>query len=189
MARRRILDALQFCVGGSPVLIALLFYNWTLTGSPFHLAYSFVDDPAFQHMRTAFGFGLPSITAMMSLLVGPSRGLFVYAPATVALAWSVRRLPGIWLHPMAIAGVAFFTSISAYKMYWGGWAFGPRHLIPALFLLFYEGLLWFERSSSPKWLIFTLSSIGVFDAWLKQFPAYLNRWDSQQARNEGVFAH
>ena len=24
---------------------------------------------------------------------------------------------------------------------------------------------------------------------LMQFPAYLNRWDSQQARNEGVFAH
>ena len=24
---------------------------------------------------------------------------------------------------------------------------------------------------------------------LKQLPAYLNRWDSQQARNEGVFAH
>ena len=24
---------------------------------------------------------------------------------------------------------------------------------------------------------------------LKQFPAYLNRWDSQQARNEGVFRH
>ena len=24
---------------------------------------------------------------------------------------------------------------------------------------------------------------------LKQFPAYLNWWDSQQARNEGVFAH
>ena len=26
-------------------------------------------------------------------------------------------------------------------------------------------------------------------AKLKQFPADLNRWDSQQARNEGVFAH
>jgi hypothetical protein len=25
--------------------------------------------------------------------------------------------------------------------------------------------------------------------WLKQFPAYLNRWDSQQARNEGVSGH
>jgi len=25
--------------------------------------------------------------------------------------------------------------------------------------------------------------------WLMQFPAYLNRWDSRQARNEGVFAH
>jgi hypothetical protein len=103
---------------------------------------------------------------MISLLAGPSRGLLIYAPATAALAWSVRRLPRIWLHPMAIAGVAFFISISAYKVYWGGWAFGPRHLIPALFLVFYEGLLWFERSSSPKWLIFALSSVGVFNAWM-----------------------
>ena len=30
---------------------------------------------------------------------------------------------------------------------------------------------------------------GADLANLKQFPAYLNRWDSQQARNEGVFAH
>jgi hypothetical protein len=115
MARRRMLDALQFCLGGSPALIAFLCYNWVLTGSPFHLPYSFVDDPAFQHMRTAFGFGLPSITAMVSLLVGPSRGLLIYAPATVALAWSVRRHPGIWLHPMAIAGVAFFTPFRLTK--------------------------------------------------------------------------
>jgi hypothetical protein len=115
MARRRMLDALQFCLGGSPALIAFLCYNWVLTGSPFHLPYSFVDDPAFQHMRTAFGFGLPSITAMVSLLVGPSRGLLIYAPATVALAWSVRRHPGTWLHPMAIAGVAFFTPFRLTK--------------------------------------------------------------------------
>ena len=30
---------------------------------------------------------------------------------------------------------------------------------------------------------------GHYERKLKQFPAYLNRWDSQQARNEGVFAH
>jgi hypothetical protein len=166
MARRQMLDALQFCLGGSPALIALLSYNWALTGSPFHFAYSFEDDPAFQYMKTAFGFGLPSLAAMIALLVGPSRGLLIYAPATAALAWSVRRLPKVWLHPMAIATVAFFVVISAYKMYWGGWTFGPRYLLPALFLVFYEGLLWFERSSSPKWLIFALSSIGVFNAWL-----------------------
>jgi 3-oxoacyl-[acyl-carrier protein] reductase len=34
------------------------------------------------------------------------------------------------------------------------------------------------------------ANAGIFPtAKLKQFPAYLNRWDSQQARNEGVFAH
>ena len=31
--------------------------------------------------------------------------------------------------------------------------------------------------------------LGLAGMGLKQFPAYLNRWDSQQARNEGVFAH
>jgi hypothetical protein len=34
-----------------------------------------------------------------------------------------------------------------------------------------------------------LNSHPATSSVLKQFPAYLNRWDSQQARNEGVFAH
>ena len=33
------------------------------------------------------------------------------------------------------------------------------------------------------------NALDVRSLKLKQFPAYLNRWDSQQARNEGVFAH
>ena len=45
------------------------------------------------------------------------------------------------------------------------------------------------------WLAFYAPDASFWmPAWddndrLKQFPAYLNRWDSQQARNEGVFAH
>ena len=35
----------------------------------------------------------------------------------------------------------------------------------------------------------TYAIITIDTNELKQFPAYLNRWDSQQARNEGVFAH
>jgi hypothetical protein len=38
----------------------------------------------------------------------------------------------------------------------------------------------------------TMAGTNYFEIYplgLKQFPAYLNRWDSQQARNEGVFAH
>jgi hypothetical protein len=34
-----------------------------------------------------------------------------------------------------------------------------------------------------------IAMLAAAAAGLKQFPAYLNRWDSQQARNEGVFAH
>ena len=34
-----------------------------------------------------------------------------------------------------------------------------------------------------------VKSFNAKETELKQFPAYLNRWDSQQARNEGVFWH
>ena len=41
---------------------------------------------------------------------------------------------------------------------------------------------WLEAVAGDKTYVGTICE-------LKQFPAYLNRWDSQQARNEGVFAH
>jgi hypothetical protein len=41
------------------------------------------------------------------------------------------------------------------------------------------------RQTSPS----TTPADKAIKRKLKQFPAYLNRWDSQQARNEGVFAH
>ena len=41
------------------------------------------------------------------------------------------------------------------------------------------------KANWPGLVFIVLGSILL----LKQFPAYLNRWDSQQARNEGVFAH
>ena len=59
----------------------------------------------------------------------------------------------------------------------------------------------FFDSVSQEWLVRFLKHriadsrmIRLIQKWLKagilkQFPAYLNRWDSQQARNEGVFAH
>jgi len=46
----------------------------------------------------------------------------------------------------------------------------------------------FKAQSSPIQSTPQVANIGA-SGFLKQFPAYLNRWDSQQARNEGVFAH
>jgi hypothetical protein len=67
------------------------------------------------------------------------------------------------------------------------------------------GVIWLSHSRSQRsanraqGLAASISGPQVFVSYsyrdaptveqLKQFPAYLNRWDSQQARNEGVFAH
>lgn len=165
LKRRSIVDLALFCIGGLPAFVALLTYNWTLTGSPFQMTYSFVDDPMFQHMKTAYGFGFPTWEGVYGLLLGLPRGLVFYAPAVVALAWLARTQWRMLRHPMAVAGITFFLCIASYKMWDGGWAFGPRHLIPLMFIVFYEGILWAERQRSPG-LLFGLSLVGIVHVWL-----------------------
>ena len=47
----------------------------------------------------------------------------------------------------------------------------------------------FPQSDSHPVTCLSWDDFKVYTLWLKQFPAYLNWWDSQQARNEGVFWH
>jgi len=49
-----------------------------------------------------------------------------------------------------------------------------------------DSLNFLGNSIPLSWLHFFIPIFLIY-LWLKQFPAYLNRWDSQQARNEGVF--
>ena len=75
----------------------------------------------------------------------------------------------------------------------------PRHLRGLVMVPFLALLLAFSASAQTNSDPSTKSTgntsaqaqakRGLASPKLKQFPAYLNRWDSQQARNEGVFAH
>jgi hypothetical protein len=74
---------------------------------------------------------------------------------------------------------------------------------PRLMLPFAADFRWLRERPDSPWYptarLYRQSAFGNWDnvvqavrrdvAQLKQFPAYLNRWDSQQARNEGVSGH
>lgn len=73
-----------------------------------------------------------------TLTVSPDRGLFFYSPVFV-LAFI-----GIWLakkkssleHSVLLATIAInFFLYSSWSDPWGGWAFGPRYLIPTMAIL------------------------------------------------------
>jgi hypothetical protein len=138
MARRR---ALWLVAGAAPPLLLLAGYQWAAFGAPWRSGYAFVSRPEFAQGMShgLMGIGWPRPSVLAALLVGRARGLLYTAPvlllAFVGLGRRLRedlrarRGEG----PLAAAVVLFFLLATAgYYMWYGGSAFGPRMVIPAL---------------------------------------------------------
>ena len=75
---------------------------------------------------------------LFGLLLSPGKSLLLYAPPVVLACW---RIPAAWRErrPLATAwtvGLASSLLFYGSYLYWeGGYAFGPRHLVPLLPLL------------------------------------------------------
>ena len=130
-------------------LVALLVaagwmaYNNAVFGGPLNLGYSYSEQWVTQHSTGFVSLTLPSAAALWGITFGVFRGLFVLAP------WLLLSLPGFvvwwresrldkagagrpeWL--VATTAVVLVTVFNASSvMWWGGFAIGPRYLLPAL---------------------------------------------------------
>lgn len=163
--RRR---ALWLAAGAVGPLLALAAYQTAAFGSPWRSGYAFVSRPEFAEGMShgLMGIGLPRPGVLVALLVGRSRGLLYTAPvlllALVGLGRKVvadlraRRAEG----PLAGAVVLFFLLATAgYYMWYGGSAFGPRMVIPALPFLCMG--LPFAFSRPRPWLFGVLLAISA----------------------------
>ena len=130
--------AIRFTLGVLPCLAALLSYNVAAFSSPFALNTSF-QNPAFKEIAPAFlgMFSWPSWFATLALTVSPWRGLFVLSPVLVLAAvaivrrWKMEAL--LAERRLILACAAFFFLINiCFNGFHGGFAAGPRYLIPAL---------------------------------------------------------
>jgi hypothetical protein len=133
--------ALAMAAGALPGLAALGLYHHAAFASPFSFGYEHVALPAFQEVgRGVFGIGAPDPRVAVELLFGPYRGLFFACPvliAAVAGLVELARSPGRRAEAAAVALVlAYHVVTMAGRAMWnGGWAIGPRHLIPVIPLL------------------------------------------------------
>ncbi len=114
----------------TPLLLlgaGLLFYNWQRFGHPLQTGYHFAPDQE--------GFTTPLWWGVLGLTLSPARGLLWYAPLTLlglgGLPHSYRQRP---LLTQLILVVIFFHLIAfgSWWEWWGGYAWGPRFLLPLL---------------------------------------------------------
>jgi hypothetical protein len=123
-------------LGGILGVLPLLVYNMLAFGSPFTLGYSAVV--GFEGMQQGlFGVTWPSSKVVFELLFGFYRGLLPLSPVLALIPVGLYMM---WQesHTRIAASVILLTLciflwINASYYYWdGGYATGPRHLVPIL---------------------------------------------------------
>jgi hypothetical protein len=133
----RPLDLAWVTASAAAVAAGWMAYNNAIFGGPLNLGYSYSELWQTQHQTGFMSLTLPSGEALWGITFGLFRGLFVLAP------WLLLALPGFWLwwrsgQARAEWGVAVAISLGIYLfnassgMWWGGFAVGPRYLLPML---------------------------------------------------------
>jgi hypothetical protein len=108
-------------------------FNWWALGSPFRTPYEGWHYPGQPVASGSFGFGTPSLRALVALLLYPT-GLVLLAAAvagTIVLLRCRRREATVIL----VVAVAFLLANSMSPDVFGGAAPGPRYLVPIFPLL------------------------------------------------------
>jgi hypothetical protein len=93
---------------------------------------------SYQDFNLGAGFG----EALAGLWISPARGLLVYSPILICAAW------GLWLNlkqqstrrlDLALLAIVALHSVvlAIWRMWWGGWSYGPRMMTDMLPYLMY----------------------------------------------------
>lgn len=125
-------------LGAAPFLAGLALWNWACFGSPFSIGYENLAVPGFRRLHQAglVGVRLPSLSTAYYVTLHPARGLFVSAPilllAFPGLAAMVRRG---WKAEAALCLGVFLSFLlvnAGFPLWWGGYTYTARHLVPAV---------------------------------------------------------
>lgn len=138
-----------FIAGAVPLALMQFYYNYTCFGHPLASSYSFANPSVMIRVDGSL-FGIPSLWTIMQLLFMPYRGLFYTSPVLLMLIPGTCYLFGKreWRAEAcccAVAGLLYFLFIASFYASYGGWAAGPRYLLPIYPWLFLLTLAAFER--------------------------------------------
>jgi hypothetical protein len=142
---------------GGVVAAGWLTYNTMIFGGPLELGYSHSELWQDQHHTGFMSLTLPYWAAIWGVTFGFFRGLFVLSP------WLLLTIPGfilwwrsgeyrreLWVSLATVFIIFWFNSSSI--MWWGGFAIGPRYLLPALPFMALAAIFIFRAWHGRPWL-------------------------------------
>jgi len=115
----------------------LMAYNQAVFGGPFRLGYGYSELWETQHQTGFMSLTMPHPDALWGITFSPFRGLFFLSPLLLfslpgfAFWWQSRRYRAEWWVSLASVGLMFLFNASSI-MWWGGFAVGPRYILPGL---------------------------------------------------------
>ena len=132
---RRRLPALAIVAGIVGVAgLGLLARNNALYGSPFDLGYP----PEVEGGRATMSFDTPFGVGLYAFFLSPGKSILLFAPILLLAPWGVmrarRRSPALSVLMMTPL-VVLLGFYSHYTLFEGGYSFGPRYLIPGIWML------------------------------------------------------
>jgi hypothetical protein len=142
-------------------------YNTAVFGGPLSLGYSHSELWLREHGTGWMSLTWPSLEAAWGITFSPFRGLFFYAPLLLlsipgfGLWWQARAHRLEWWAAVLIA-LAFLLFNAASSMWWGGFAVGPRYLLPALPLLALPLARVFREAQTRPWLAVLAGALGAW---------------------------
>ncbi|MFB3895789.1 MAG: hypothetical protein ACE14V_05745 [bacterium] len=169
--RKKFSEVILFII---PILVCcsiLFIINYLQYGTPFALGYQYEQIPMFRTgmSRGLMGITYPTIDAIYGTTVSPYRGLFFWSPVLILgliglffMKKDTRFRKEFWLFLYII--IAFFIFNFSYYTWWGGWATGPRHIIPMLPFLSIPMLYCFSRWTKLSIGLTCISMVVLFIA-------------------------
>jgi hypothetical protein len=196
---RLVISIILMIIGGFIPVLLQLVYNKVCFGNFLAIGYINESDPNFNSAMAQgiMGIHWPSISALYYMTLHPTAGIFWESPALLfsfagvvfmflKSRYRVEAILAIWIIS------SYLVIMSGYYMWWGGFAVGPRFLIPMLpyfciFLAFIpKRLTWpfvlFSLVSIGQMIVVAASTVQVPDGWVSRigkvtFFAYSNIYD------------
>jgi hypothetical protein len=156
-----------FAVGAGVFVAFLLWYNYCAYDDPFSLSYHHLSKGMQgRHSAGIAGVSWPSASAFLGILFSAHRGLFATSPIfTLALPGFVymwRRGQRELAVFIGAAFVGFLLFISGAEIWHGGWAYGPRLMVPLLGVLAVPVAFSLEHLRRSPILLSVAAGLGAF---------------------------
>jgi hypothetical protein len=153
-SRKRFRALGAFVAGGAPFAIALAAYHRAAFGALAQTPLA-TENPAFRKPGLLLGIlGKPSLDALQGITFSSYRGLFFLAPVLFLALIGLARGKRIGIAAVAAFFIAFNICFNGWH---GGYAIGPRYILPVIPLL---GLALFDVSRRSDKLFTFLAAIS-----------------------------